>query len=226
MSTPDRPTSKREGPSRSPTRKKIRAKATGNHRAWWVGGVVSFGVLAAITPPVGAESMAPVLVCSTGPSGQRFRVGVTMPNRADAGSVYTIRIDGADSGKVTHLGLNYIHDMVVDYAFPAGAYVDGSAQFVAGTGTANVIVGASVSYGAGVLEMVLPAKVQDGSSYTPPSVQFQLRAIGAPGSGAAVSFSGFRLKANAIVVGDVDVSCEPTPKPYLLGTTLVATAVQ
>jgi hypothetical protein len=185
---------------------------------------VSLVVLAAIGGPAGAESVAPLLVCSRGPGGQRFHAGVTAPSHADAGSIYSVRIDGVDSGEISNLGLNFIHDMTVDYLLPAGAYVDGSAQIVAGTGTANVRAGAGLSSRGGTLEMVLPAKVENGTRYTPPSMQFQLRAIGPPGSPVVVSFSRFRLRANAIVVGDVDVSCEPTPKPYPVGTTLIATA--
>jgi hypothetical protein len=209
--------------------KKVSATLSGHrngdpppHRGtrWALG--AGFVVLAAICGPAGAESTAPPLVCSQGPAGQRFHAGVTMPAQAEAGSIYAVRIDGVSSGKVTHFGLNYIHDMTVDYVFPASAYVEGSAQLVPGTGTANVIAGANLSYGAGLLEMNLPGKVGDGSQYTPPSVQFQLRASGAPGSPTRVSFSRFRLRANAIVVGDVDVSCEPTPKPYPIGTTLTS----
>jgi len=179
-------------------------------------------LLAAIAAPADAGSSAPLLVCTKGPAGQRFHVQVTMPAHVEAGAIYTVRIDGVGSGTVTHFGLNYIHDMTVDYALPAGAFVPGSAQLVAGTGTANVVEGASLSYGADVLEVVLPGKVKDGSSYTPPSLQFQLRATGAPGSPAVLSFRDFTLKANAIVVGDVDVSCASTPSPYPIGTTLIA----
>ncbi len=184
--------------------------------------LAAFLALAATTAPADAESAAPLLVCTRGPGGQRFHVTVTMPGHVDAGAVYTVRIDGVGSGTVTHFGLNYIHDMTVDYVLPAGAYVPGSAQLVAGTGTANVVQGASLSYGADVLEVVLPGKVKDGSSYTPPSVQFQLRAIGSGGVPAAVSFRRFTLKANALVVGDVDVSCASTPSPYPIATTLIA----
>jgi hypothetical protein len=112
--------------------------------------------------------------------------------------------------------------MTVEYILPAGAsYVEGSAQFVAGTGTANVLVGRRLSYHAGVLTMVLPGKVDNGTDYTPPSVRLQLRAVGAPGAYAWVAFKRFRLTANAFLVGDVAVSCDPVPSPYPVGTTLI-----
>jgi hypothetical protein len=181
-----------------------------------------FLALAATTTPADAANAAPLLVCNKGPSGQRFHVTVAMPGQVDAGEIYTVRIDGADSGTVTHFGLNYIHDMTVDYALPAGAYVPNSARFVPGTGTPNVVQGASLSVGADALKVTLSGKVKDGTSYTPPSVEFQLRAVRPSGSSAALSFRRFTLKANAIVVGDVDVTCASTPSPYPIATTLIA----
>jgi len=36
-----------------------------------------------------------------------------------------------------------------------------------------------------------------------------------------VAFSEMRLTAHAFLVGDVRTTCEPTPKPYAIGATLV-----
>jgi len=185
---------------------------------------LTFATLAASAGPSGAESSSALLVCSRGPAGQRFHVSVTMPSSAPAGSIYAVRLDGVSSGKISHFGLNYIHDMTVDYVLPAGAsYVEGSARVIEGIGTANVLAGLRLSHHAGVLTMVLPARVENGSEYTPPSVRFQLRAIGQPGTWAAVSLRDFNLTANAVVVGDVGVACHPAMSPYTLGTTLITT---
>ena len=74
------------------------------------------------------------MVCSRGPSGQRFDAIVTLPATVAEGSAYAIRIDGVPSGRVSHAGLNYIHDMSTDYVVPAGAtYVAGSARVIPGT---------------------------------------------------------------------------------------------
>lgn len=184
--------------------------------------VLGFFGLVGMSTPAEAEHVTLPLRCSTGPSGQRFDVKVTMPSRVEAGSVFAVRIDGASSGKISHTGLNYLHDMSVEYVLPSGtAYVDGSAQLVPGTGTTNVRAGARVSYRNGALTLVLPGKVDNGTDFTPPSISLQLKATGSPGSSAAVGFSQYRLKTNAFLIGDVAVSCDPTSKPYAVGTTMI-----
>jgi hypothetical protein len=187
---------------------------------------LTFAALVATGGSAAAERLTPVLVCSSGPSGQHFNVGVSIPGKVEVGSTYTVRIDGVSSGKISHVGLNYLHDMTVEYALPAGAtYVEGSAAFVPGTGTANVSAHARLTHSGGVLTMLLPDKVAEGSSYTPPSITVQLKATEAPGTRAVVGFRRFSMKANAVVVGDVSVSCDPQVKPYPIGSTLVTPAL-
>jgi hypothetical protein len=201
----------------------MNTKATTEWRgARWAGLAVGFVVFAAIALPAAAERVAAPLLCNKGPNGQRFVVGLKAPSAAEAGSTYTVRVDGVSSGKISHFGLNHLHDMTVEYVLPAGAsYVEGSAELVPGTGTANVLVRPRLWYRAGVLTMNLPDKVENGTSYTPPSIRLSLKAVGSPGSSAAVAFNQYRLKANAFLVGDVAVSCDPTPKPYPIGATLI-----
>jgi hypothetical protein len=178
--------------------------------------------LASLAGPASAGRTSSALVCNQGPSGQRFDVGVSLPPRAPAGSVYSVRIDGTSSGKISHFGLFYLHDLTVDYALPAGAaYVEGSAVLVPGTGTANVLPGARLWHHDGVITLALAGHVAEGTSYTPPSIQLELRAVGAPGSSASIALRRFRLKANAFVVGDVGVACEPAVKPAVLGSTVI-----
>jgi len=180
------------------------------------------GGLATMAMPAAAERVTLSLVCSRGPSDQRFDVKVTVPPRVEAGAIYAVRIDVANSGKISHLGLNYLHDITVDYVLPAGTeYVPGSAHLVGGTGTANVLAGARLSHRASILSLSLPGRVDNGADFTPPSIALSLKAIGAPGSSAAVGFGQYRLKTNAVVVGDLAVSCDPTSKPYPIGTTLI-----
>ena len=188
---------------------------------------VSLAALVTTAGPAAADRVTPLLACSKGPSGQRFDVTVTLPGHAEAGATYAVRIDGASSGKISHFGLNYLHDMTVEYELPAGAsYVEGSAELIPGTGTANVLAAPRLSQRAGVLTMTLPGKVLEGTSYTPPSIRLQLRAVGAPGSWASVSLRRFGLRANAFLVGEVPVSCEPAVKPSSLGATLITAPVQ
>ncbi len=162
------------------------------------------------------------LECSKGGKGQLFTAAVTAPSAQPEGSTYTVRIDSFGSGEVSHPGLHYIHDMATDYLLPAGAeYVQGSAHFVPGTGTANVLEGARVWQEGGVLRVVLPARVENGSRYTPPSVEFQLRVVAARGSRLSLRLAQVRVLANALLLGDQRTECNPNPRSYVLATTLV-----
>jgi hypothetical protein len=176
----------------------------------------TLGVAGAVT-----QVSAP-LVCNRGPSGQRFKVGVTLPATAEADEVYSIRIDAYNSGKVSHFGLCYLHHLTVQYLLPRNvSYVEGSAKLVPGTGTQNVLAGARVWHDAGIVTMQLPGRVENGTDYTPPSIVVQVRATGAPGTPAVLGFTRFALQANAFLVGDVTVTCDPTPHPYPLGATMI-----
>ena len=166
------------------------------------------------------------LKCSEGPSDQHYDFSAAVPASAAQGSTITVRIDGEDSGKVSHVGLKYIHDMTTEVLLPAGAsLVEGSARIVPGTGTANVRTGAKITQQAGGLKLILPARIEAGASYTPPSFEFQLVVTAGPGQKIVQRFSQYRVNANAIIIGDVQTICEPTPKPYPIATTTVVPAV-
>jgi len=163
--------------------------------------------------------------CTRGPSGQHFDALVTIPRTAAEKATYTVRIDGVSSGIIEHTGLNYIHDMASDYPLPAGAsYVAGSAHIVQGTGSANVSAGATVSQEGGVIRLVMPGHVDSGTSYTPPSIEFQLTVTGKAGDSLPISFSEYRVTANAVLVGNLATKCTPSPSPYPLGATTVVAA--
>ena len=165
------------------------------------------------------------LVCSRGPSGQQHHVTVTVPAGAPQGSTFRVRIDGTDSGKISHTGLKYIFDMGYEWVVPAGTrYVENSARVVPGTGSENVRPGARATHEAGIVTMTLPAHVEDGTSYTPPSFEFELKVLAAPGAPIAQAFSRFRVTAHAFLVGDLQTICEPSPKPFPVGMTRVEPA--
>jgi hypothetical protein len=164
------------------------------------------------------------LVCSRGPSGHHFEVSVAAPTAVTPGTVFAVRIDGASSGTISHTGLRYVHDIAYEYPIPAGSsYVEGSAHLIADTGTPNVRSGARIAYDHGALTLMLPGRVDDGSSYTPPSFEFQLQATASPGGTIAHSFASYRITANAFLIGDLKTSCDPTPKPYPVAITHVET---
>ncbi len=163
------------------------------------------------------------LLCSRGAKDARFKASVTMPASVAAGTTFTVRIDSVSSGKVSHLGLEYLYDMTTEYQLPEGVtYVDGSARIVAKTGTPNVLTGARVWYADGVIHYLLPAHVANNSSYTPPSIQFELRADSHSNKPLALSLSHYEIKAHAAVVGDVLTTCDPRPSPYTIAVTKVA----
>jgi len=185
------------------------------------GAVLAASVVTTTALPAGTAVRAP-MACSRGPGNTFFVATLSLPSAVASGATYTVRIDAVPSGEISHFGLNYIHDMTTDYRVPRGAtYVAGSARIVPGTGTANVAGSARVWQQDGVIRMLLPGRVASGSSYTPPSIEFQLAASGPAGTALPLSFLEYRVTANAIVVGDVETICEPTPRPYTIGTTQI-----
>lgn len=196
---------------------------------WSSRGVAAAWIVASLSAPtsVGAESIVRgPLDCSRGPDGQSFATLVTAPSTQPEGSTYTVRLGGLPSGEIKHTGLYYIHDMATDYLLPAGAaYVPGSAHFVPNTGTANVLPAARVWQESGLLRVVLPAHVVNGSGYTPPSVEFQLRVTAAVGAQLPLRLARVRVDAKVFLLGDLRTDCNPDPKSSVLAMTRVTPAV-
>ena len=192
------------------------------------------GILVAVVPVVlfstvsfGASmSVKAPMVCSRGPSDTAYTAVLTMPASAPSGSAFTVRIDSMSSGIISHTGLNYIFDMTTDYLVPTGTtYVEGSARVVPDTGTQNVRDGAKAWHDAAGIHLALPAHVPNGSSYTPPSLEFSVKITAPAGSNIAIKFSHYEVTANAFLVGDVHTVCDPNPKPYALAVLHVDPAV-
>ncbi len=161
------------------------------------------------------------MTCSRG-GGHTFSVVASAPDRAPQGATYTLRLDSFPSGKIEHAGLRHLRDMEVEYLLPAGArFVEGSARIVPNTGTPNVAKTAQVWQANGVVHLKLPAKVETGDSYTPPSIELQLVATAAAGSELPLKLLRYRVVANAVIVGDVTATCDPTPSPFTLASTTV-----
>ena len=172
-----------------------------------------------------AKTITVPLTCHQGPSGQGIRLAVTVPPTATEGSSFAVRFDGVDTGKISHLGLRYIHDMTTEMLIPDGtSLVEGSLRIVPGTGTANVRKGARVTRQGSVIRLVLPAHVEAGQSYTPPSFEFTLR-VTAPAERKIVHrFSRWEVTANAILLGDIRMTCDANPRPYPVARTTIKPA--
>lgn len=176
------------------------------------------------TTPGAATAAKVPIVCSRG-GDQTFHALVTAPTTAAERSTYTVRIDSVPSPPLSKTGLNYIHAMTTDYLVPSGTrYVEGSARLVPGTGSANVRDGARLSHERGTIRMVLPARIGNGTGFTPPSIEYQVEVSSPAGTSLAVAFSRYRVSANVFIVGNLDVTCDPTPRPYTLARTLVTAA--
>ncbi len=148
-----------------------------------------------------------------------------MPGTGVTGTTFTVRIDSGFSGKISATGLNYIHDMLTDYAVPAGtSYVEGSLRIVDGTGSPNAREGARAWRDAAGIHFVLPVHIANGSSYTPPSIEFALKVEAPAGATIALPFMHYEVSASVILLGDLDVKCDPTPKPYTIGELQVVAA--
>jgi hypothetical protein len=162
------------------------------------------------------------LVCSRGPRDQHYSAAVAVPGVVPEASTYALRVDPFPSGVISHLGLRYIHDMSTDYVLPAGTtFVPGSARFVPHTGSANALPGARVWHEGGMVRVVLPARIDNGSSYTPPSVEFQLKVAAPAGARLALGLQQIRVTANAFLLGNLETYCDPVPKPFVLAATRV-----
>ncbi|HTB75531.1 MAG TPA: hypothetical protein VK762_19910 [Polyangiaceae bacterium] len=175
------------------------------------------------SPADGPRHVTVPLACSRGPSGQSHGVTVTVPACVSPGARYKVRVDGVDTGKIAYTGLRYIFDMRSEWPVPQGTtYVDGSAHIVPGTGSANVRPGAQAVYDGGHIDLVLPARVGSGASYTAPSFEFELDVSSPEGAQITLRLSRYYVTANALLVGDLHTTCEPTPKPFPVAVTRVA----
>ena len=185
--------------------------------------LLSLGLLG-FQPPVAApRRIAIPLACSRGPPGQEHSVVVTVPASVSHGSRYKVHVDGVDSGKISHVGLKYIFDIGSEWPIPQGTtYVEGSAHLVPGTGTDNARPGAHVVHSAGSVTLVLPAHIDSGTSYTAPSFEFELDVSSPEGAQITLRLSRYYVTANALLVGDLHTTCEPTPKPFPVAVTRVA----
>ncbi len=192
-------------------------------------GLAGAGLVAAIAvfllgfqSPIAPRHVVIPLACSRGPNGQQHDVSVTVPTTVEPGSRYKVRVDGVNSGKISHVGLSYIFDMESEWPIPPGAeYVEGSAHIVPDTGSENVRPGSRVVHDARRIRLVLPAHVDNGVSYTSPSFEFELVATSAEGASITQRFAGYRVSAHAFLVGDLRTSCEPTPKAFPIAVTRV-----
>ena len=194
-------------------------------RAKWLGGALALSALATNGHASAEGGVAAPIECTRGPGGQEFRATVTAPATAPHGARFKVRVDSVPSGTLAHTGLHYITDMTTDYLVgPMGRYVGGSARIVPDTGTPNVREGARVFHDASGVHLVLPAKVKNGESYTPPSIEIEVEAFGPPGSTLSLLFDRYRVTANVFLLGDLTTTCTPKPRPYPIASVRIVDA--
>jgi hypothetical protein len=169
-----------------------------------------------------AKTITVPLECRSGPSGQVIHLSVTVPPTATEGTTFAVRIDGVDTGEISHVGLRYIHDMTTELLIPDGAsLVEGSLRIVPSTGSANVRARARVSQQGAAIRLVLPAHIEQGQRYTPPSFEFVLRVTATAPRKVVQRFSRWEVTANAIILGDLRMTCDAKPRPFPLATTTI-----
>jgi hypothetical protein len=165
------------------------------------------------------------LACSRGPSGQAHEVTISAPAHVLEGTRYQVRIEGVDSGKIEHPGLRYISDMRSDWPVPPGtAYVEGTARVVPGTGSDNVRAGARAVHERNAISLVLPSRVANGSSYTPPAFEFDLVVTSPGGASITQQLAGYSVSASVILLGDLRTTCEPVTRHFPVAVTQVESA--
>ena len=188
-----------------------------------VAGLCALATLVGSAHAAGAAFVRLPMVCSRG-GQQWFTANVTMPESTAPGARITVRVESLHSGRISHFGLHYLYNMATDLRLSAGTtYVEGSARVVPGTGTPNVSSSARISHDAAGIHMLLTARVPNDSSYTPPTVEFDLMAVSeAP---ITVEFAHYAVMANAFLVGDIRTTCEPAARPATIGTTRIVAPV-
>jgi hypothetical protein len=168
------------------------------------------------------------MVCSRGPDDQAFTATVHMPRTSARGTTFTVRVDSRPSGRIAHFGLYAIFNMTTDLRLGPGArYVEGSARLVPGSGTRNVASSARVWHDDAGIHLGLPARVENGGSYTPPSFTFDVVVDAAEAAGAAVAvrFVHYHVDADVFLLGRIRTTCEPRRGPATIGLTRVEPAV-
>lgn len=189
---------------------------------------IALGIATSVTPSAAAAPESQVVSlpirCSRGPSGQNFRAQVTAPEARPQGTRYKVRIDSFPSGKISHFGRKYVFDMSTQYTLSPGALlVAGSLKIVPNTGSANVRADARAWHDANGIHLLLPTRIPNGGSYTPPSLEFEIWMNARPGTDALVEFSGCSITANAFLVGNKHTTCAPeTSSPVVARTRSLA----
>lgn len=181
--------------------------------------------LVAVALPLGAADVVGVpITCSKG-GADTLRLAPVLPATVAPGTTFTVRLDGVDTRIKWQLGLNHLRAMTWDFGLPAGAkLVDGSLRIVPETGSANLRPGASVSARGNVVTLSAPAKLESPDGYRFPSVEMKLETTASAGSTLAWTFRHYEVTANALLLGDLLVTCDPTPRPYTVATTRVVAA--
>ena len=172
-------------------------------------------VIAGSSGPAGAATVTQTLSCSPG-GNQNVSLITTAPSTVLAGGTFGVSLAPGSSGKADGAE---VKNMVSTFQAPAGTQiVAGSATATGGSGSLGTI---STSISGQTVSIKTSGPVPNGQTFTPPTLSFQLKATGAPGTDLRVTF---RQSAayTLTVAGSVNVSCNANSPATLTSTTIQA----
>lgn len=165
----------------------------------------------------GATVVSQNLNCGIGGS-QTNELDATAPATVTQNENFTVTLAPTGSGTASGAELKNI---TTTFVIPTGAsYVAGSAALTGGSsnlGTKNVSVSGSN------ISVSVSGPIANGASFTAPTLSFQLKATGVPGSVLRMRFratAAYTLTA----AGSINVSCDASPQVNLTSTTVQAGA--
>ncbi|WP_426574651.1 DUF4214 domain-containing protein [Aquihabitans sp. McL0605] len=174
-------------------------------------------IVSATGAPAGAATVSQVLGCGVG-GNQTVSLVTSAPATVPAGGTFTVVLAGNGSTSPPA----EIKNMVTTFQAPTGStIVAGSASFSGGSGTLGNV---TTTISGSTVNIKVPGPIASGKPFTPPTLQFQLKATGAGGTVLKTTFrqsAGYTLTA----AGSFNVSCDAnTPLATLTSTTIEAGA--
>lgn len=183
-----------------------------------VAGAAGLALVTASGGTAGAAVVSQSLSCSPGGT-QAVTLSASAPATVTQNDTYTVTLAPAgDPG--TAAGAE-IKNMVTTFQAPTGSsIVPGSASTSGGSGTLGAV---STTISGSTLALKVPGPIANGASFVNPTLTFQLKATGAPGT-----VLNLKLRSTAAytltAAGSINISCNASPATTLTSTTIQAGA--